>query len=64
MEKEYNSFGWYHYSASKEHGVQERVYEGLVMKGDAYVDVTYDHYGTYVTMRCPLTWEEGKHEKE
>lgn len=64
LEKEYNSFGWYHYSASKEHGVQERVYEGLVMKGDAYVDVTYDHYGTYVTMRCPLTWEEGKHEKE
>lgn len=56
----YNSYGWSYFSSQEERGSWERVYVGLVMKGDAYVDVTYDHYGTYVTMRCPLNWEEGK----
>lgn len=57
IDPEYN-WGWYSFTNGK--GVSTRVYSGLVMEGDTYVDVTYDHYGTYVTMRCYLDWEEGK----
>lgn len=49
-------WGWEFTHGSR--SVWESRYRTLVMEGDTYVDVTYDHYGTYVTMRCPLTWEE------
>lgn len=55
IDPEYN-WGWYFPGDGK--GVGTRIYSGLMKEGENYVDVTYDHYGTYVTMRCPLNWEE------
>lgn len=44
-------------------GVQGRVYTGMVMEGDSYVDVTYDCFGTLATMRCPMAWKLWKGEE-
>lgn len=57
IDPEYN-WGWHFPNNGK--GVSTRVYSGLMSEGENYVDVTYDHYGTYVTMRCYLDWEEGE----
>lgn len=57
IDPEYN-WGWHYPNNGK--GVSTRVYSGLMSEGENYVDVTYDHYGTYVTMRCYLDWEEGE----
>lgn len=58
VEPEYN-WGWGG-TPSDELGAAVRGYTGLMKEGETYVDVTYDHYGTYVTMRCTLNWEEGE----
>lgn len=54
IDPEYH-WGWFDYTDRP--GVIIRCYEGLVKEGDTYVDVTYDHYGTYITMRCYLDWK-------
>lgn len=50
--------GWYR--TAEGNGAATMIYKDVIKEGDAYVDVTYDHYGTYVTMRCYLNWEEGE----
>lgn len=55
IDPEYN-WGWYSFTDGQ--GVSTRIYEGLMREEENYVDVTYDHYGTYITMRCYLDWEE------
>lgn len=54
-----SNWGW-SLTPADQQGAAIRHYMGLMREGETYVDVTYDHYGIYVTMRCPLIWEEGE----
>lgn len=56
-------WGW-NWPTSGYDGFQVSSCAVIVMEGDAYVDVSYDRFGTYATMRCPIVWESWDREVE